>query len=710
MKISLNKFFYFLLPFTIAVLLQFLPLTNTTGFEFSFLMSLTLFIAGGLLNFEMDRIKKSTEIQLTILFILFIPLFVSLFSNLLISPCPISSDAFFYSIISIPAFFFGYIIGKILKTTLPRFQRLFFLIIFIVLLFISLIEFYFLPQIYFFNPIFGYFPGTIYDENIQITFSLILYRILNIFFFAVVYFYFSKYPHKKVQHAIRIFFAIIIWFGILKGTFGFVTTDSRIENELSYHLESPHFKIYADNEIKYNEKSLIDLHEFYYKEVATALRIQNDIKIKSYIFKNRSQKKKLFGSENADVAKPWLRQIYLDENSFEGTLKHELVHILAGQFGSGPFKVSGNLNPALIEGIAMAVENDYDGNDIDYPVKLALYSGYKISIADLFEGLNFFTYSSSTSYLFAGSFIKYLLQHYEVEKVKELYNTGSFSDSFSKDINSFEEKYYSYLENLPYKLNKATANLYFGRKPLLKKICPRFAARKLQKADEKFFEKEYDDALKLYQSVFSYSHSYSSLSGMISANVKLGNYENALSLIRQNLSSFRNTSYFYNLELRGIDAAALNLETYFAKNYLDSLRQQNPSPAYFSETEFRNELLFQGKEIYEKYILGSSETRYKMLNSLWKREHNSVFLIKLLSYGLFLNKTVEIIHELKSVAASKIDFNTYEYSILSEFAFRFRELSLSEYFINNAIKQNTEPQRSTNLKEQFALINWSQKN
>ncbi|MDZ7763376.1 MAG: hypothetical protein U5K00_02965 [Melioribacteraceae bacterium] len=672
-------------------------------------MSLPLFISGGYFGIAPLKSYGLNKYGYYSL-VLFIPLIISMFANIFLSPCPLSSEILFYFVISIPAFFIGFVIGDAVTKFTKKVNRTLFIIIFVLLLLISLIEFYFLPQIYFFNPVFGYFPGTIYDEHIQLSFQLIIYRILNVLFFAGLFLFLRKKDKIEFKVVVFIILLMVLWFGCLKQSLGLITTENRIENQLSEKIETEHFEIFFDKTIGYNINSLKRLHEFYYKIIYDQLELKNEYKIKSYIFINRRQKKELFGSENADVAKPWLRQIYLNGENFQKTLKHELVHILAGEFGNAPFKVAGYINPSLIEGVAMAIENDYAGYNIDYLVKLAEQHGYQISISELFEGLNFFTNTSSASYLFSGSFVKYLIENYGIDKVKMFYKSGNFSQIFNKPIDHYENEFKNYIGKLDYPENPAAAQLYFGRKPLIKKICPRYAAKMLHKADEYFREGHYNEALKYYEDVFSYSGNYSSLNGMVFCNVQLEEYENALNLLIKNIKSFKNTSYFYILELRTSDIAILNSEVNLARSYLDSLIIQNPSTDYLVEAELRKLLLDFGIDIYKNFVISNAEERFNLLYDNWSDSNYTLLMNKLNQYSTGETKNQEL---LEMIDVSKIDTTNIGVITsleLSSSAFRLNMLTEAKKFIEYAIKHNKEKQIEPRLFEQYKLIQWSMQN
>ena len=705
---SLNKIYIFFavsIPFIFSVFLQFLPLTNTTGFEFSFLLSFPLFFSGGLIAIANPTQKiKHTSILIAVA----VPFFISLGSNLFFSVCPIGIDFLFYFVISIPALIIGYLWGIFIYNNMPyvRFGYLF--VSFQILLIFPFLEFYFLPQIYFYNPVFGYFPGTIYDQHIALTWDLILYRVLIIFLFYL----FSKMNCSKKEKSYRSLIVItiffVVWFMILKPWFGFSTTESKIESKLTQVLRTDHFEIFTDEEIKYDTTSLKNLHEFYYAVIDSQLALEKDVKIKSYIFKNRRQKKELFGSENADVAKPWMKQIYLDEQNFTRSLKHELAHILSGEFGNKPFDIAANINPSLIEGIAMAVENNYDDKDIDYIVSLAVDAGYSTELTQLFAGLNFFGSVSSKSYLYAGSFIKYLMNKYGIEPVKKLYKDGDFLSSIGKSIDELEIEYNTYLKSLNYIPNEETAKLYFGMQPLIKKTCPRVAARVEREGWEFYYAKKYDDALEKFEFVFNSTNSYASLNGMLLSKIQLGDYKTALNLAEENLSIFENTSYFYNLELRIADLSILNSDSLKAIDTIEKLLKQNPSVNYFNEAVMRNFLIKRGVEYYTEFLLADSQKRILMLNVFIDNEDFDSVIPEIIEYSKNIDEGIEAVENILSkYSPSNNREGIYAALKLSEYFYSLGVLNKAEYYSGFAYTNNESPEFNAIVRENYNLIEWS---
>lgn len=701
---------YFLISILITIILsialQFFPLVNVTGYEFSLVMTLPLFLIGG--GYAIIKHKSSFD-KIFLSIGLFLPLIISIISNVLFSICPLSSDIFFYFILSIPSFIIGLVSGKIIAGYFNRFNGLILFFLFLFLLGMTFVEFCFRPQIYFYNPIFGYFPGTMFDENISITIDLILYRILIIGIFFFCYYLIKKFNLSLIKFTFITCLILFLWMIHLKPLFGFGTNEKNIKSELGQEIKTEHFSIYTDPGITYDTVALKFLHEFYYQEIKNKLQIKDDIKITSFIFKNRVQKKKLFGSENADVAKPWLKQIYLDENSFTHSLKHEIVHILAGTFGNYPFKVAKNLNPALIEGVAMAIENNFDELDIDFIAATALKNNYGMEIKKLFSGYNFFGNLSSASYVFSGSFMKYLLNTFGAEKFKQVYKNGDFEEVYAKPFNELQNNYLDYISVKNFKSDKDIAQLYFGRQPLIKRTCPRLTARLETDAWQYFIQKEFQAALELFIYVHESSGSYSSLNGILLTKIQIEEFGSALELAEEKLKAFSNTSYFYNLNLRCADIAILTSDSSKSKHYIKQLRKSQPSIYYYNESVIRNTLLNKGMKTYQSYLLGDNVVKYELLEKLKKDSTNlSSIIPKLVELTRLTQKTVadlEVI--LHNKYFTKSDETVYAYYKLAEFFFSLGLFDKARIYSDLALLLNERLEFVNIVEEQNKLINYS---
>lgn len=702
----------------VAIFAQTLPLVQVLNFEFSFLFSIISFLASGILTIYYLRKFKTFGMLLAIirmkyryyLLLLIAPLLISLVSNLLFQICPIWDGILYFLVIVIPAFYFGLVTGAFSFWSNIKFSYLIFGCIFLLLAISPIIEFYIYPQVYFFNVIVGIIPGTIYDEEILISSKLIIFRIIQIVIFTSLIYSIIKAGNinrKNRNLYILIAGAGAILFFLLKPYFGFAITKYDLYKNLNRGILSPSYMIRFTDNLTSNSRKLLTLEHFYYlKEIEQKTKLKRPKNIVSYIYKDRNQKGELFGSKAANVAKPWMNEIYLDYNSVENTLEHELTHLFAAQIGSTPFKIADGYNMAMLEGYAMAIEGNYSGYDIHYMALLAKESGYNFNIPELFSRFNFFGQTSSLSYITAGSFVKYLIEIYGIEKVNLIYQDLDFYEYLGKNLGELSTEFVKYLEALDYPINEHRANLFFGRNPITQKVCPRSVSKEINAAWKLYREKSYSLSRRSFHIIFNYSNSYSALVGILYSNNKLGLYPKSLALLESKISKFDGTSSYYSALLNLGDQLALNNNFERAISIYKSLSEFNPTEKYKNLAEIRIRLI--NEDVISKYLSGSDFDKYGILKSLNNEKlfDASIPIMIELSERLEENfSTFSSFLEGKNI--EKISSNSaYE---ISKYLMRNLEFEKSLEFAEMSVQNCNENFRLSILKSHRKKIEWFSK-
>ncbi|VAX15967.1 hypothetical protein MNBD_IGNAVI01-881 [hydrothermal vent metagenome] len=707
----------------ISLFFQTLPLVSTLNFEFAASSAILLFISCGLLTIYFLRKYKNLGVLLPMvltkyklyLWLLFIPLIISIIFNLLFQQCPIRDGMIFYAVITIPAFYFGFVCGVFSFFINKKISYLLFIGSFLIFVIIPLFEFYFNPQIYFYNPIIGLFPGTIYDEEISISNTLLFYRFLNVIFFSILLYFTIKIGNKK-NFKRYIFLAslvvsIIVWISV-KPLLGFASTNNSIEKILKGETLSPNYKIVYPINVNIDKKRLFVLeHEYYYQTLKRKTDLTPSNLITSFIFENADQKGKLFGTKAANVAKPWQSQIYIDQYTLDNTLEHELTHIFAAEIGSTILKITPDFNFALLEGYAMAMENDYSGFDIDYLAYLANKSDYKINLENLFSKLNFFGSASSLSYIYAGSFIKYLVKEYGIKPVNEIYQDLDFQKHVGKDLKQLNIEYSSYLDSLNYPVNINRANYFFGYKPLIKKVCPREVAAGLKKAWQEYSGEKYISAKEKFHEVYSYSNSYSALAGIIYCNTRLGMEQESKEMLEKSLKDYEGTSSYFSALLQFGDQLILTNEIRKANSVYTVLANMKPTINYFNLAITRKALIIKNEKLASDYIRGSDFDKYSILKRLNNDElfEPSIPIMVKLSQRLNENSDLfEVYLDSKQNLDEAISSNTA--FVLSKYFYQNYKFIKALHYAELSIEKCKEGFRISILKAHKDKIEWIIKN
>lgn len=717
------KIFFFIFA-SFNLLLTFLPLTKTLGYEFSVINSFILFMVGGLhviINhqkfFLIDVKVFLLKNKFFIISSIVIPFLIGFLSSILNSNCPIKGGVLFYLIISIPSLFIGGALGCFCIAISRKYSLYLFIIISLVLILSPLIEFFYNPQIYFYNPVFGYFPGTIYDEDLRVDHLLIIYRTFNIAFFILV-FYSARIiidNNNRIKKVFIVFVLLMIsiTFSILKPKLLFASDNNRIEKELASMISTNNFRIHLPDSLQKDKDNrfIVLLHEYYLDQIKIQLNSGFRNKIDSYLFAGKKSKRELIGSGNADIAKPWLNQIYLNYYNQGETLKHEIVHILAGEFGSTPFRVSADFNPAMIEGLAMSIENNYDEYPVHYMAKLAFKAGYKYSIEKLFSGVNFFSQISSISYIYAGSFLKYLEDKFGISKIKYLYEVNDFQRVYGKNLTELAKLHELFLESYNIEFNRNIAQFYFGGVSIFKKYCPRMAASDVNRAWELYQNKNYSEALDLFKNIYNYSNSYQSLLGIVSSYLVEQKYIKAEKFLSNQIVNFRTSQYFFNLELILADLQIQTHQFIKGNSLYDSLIVQNPHIAFANEVLIRKTILQEGIDSLKNYFKYNRKLRLQKLLSLNSKGIKYFSIPALIKLSVKDNSGLDsLITDLKSKIIVNDISSSYAAMEISKYALKNLDFETAQYFAVKSLDFRTDDNRDFMVIENLRMVNWFKNN
>lgn len=690
-----------------SILLINLPLTEYFSFEYALLIGLStslllsvygvrIFKNEGLVDYKVFSIK--TFIFASVLFLL--PIIIAVINSLLKGNCPFFDGIPFYLTIVIPAIFIGRGMSVLAICGYRKHPLIILIIITFIILSIPFAEIVFNPQVYFYNPLIAYFPGNIYDESITVTIRFLIYRILNLLFFeSIVFFFFQSRFNEKKKGIRTITYSLLLSgiFIILSPFTGFSTTQTVLKDKLQRVENTKHFCFHysgsmSEGELDYLKKSA----EYYYEELKEYYKTEPKKKINAFIFNNGTDKKEIFGAGNADVAKPWLEQIYLSKESMHQTLKHEISHVFTAEFGKYIFKVADMFNPAMIEGIASASDDFYDDYELHYLVRTGYKNGFEINIKKIFTGLNFFGYSSTSSYLSSGSFVKYLVDKYGIDKFKKLYSDIDYNRYYDKNLSELNDEYISYLMKDSVIGTKTRAKYYYGRTGLMQKVCPRYLSNKTDEVYDDISKHEYIKAKSLISDLEKNNRSWLLTYGKSICFEKLGQYEDGTKYLREKIKDFSGTAYESIINLRRADLLILNNETDIATQIYKNLINTKPAHRLYFPV-FLRIMLMNDISLLRNYIRGEDSEKLSILRKLFN-DNGAICLIPLiieLSRNLNQKELQYMYDKLKSLTIK----NEYEqYAI-----YRLANFSLESGDKNN-VKLLVEKIEEFSTGSEFSLV------
>lgn len=450
-----------------SIALTFFPLTGVLGYEYAvvsaFLLSfICMFISVEITNstyYKFNSSAKQNELLTKPILINFPLLLVNFLIGLVSSfykrDCDIGSGIAFYLLIPLVTCIFSTSIGVLSSILFKRRGFIAGPLILISIIIYSLWTFYGQIHIFFYNAIIGYFPGSLYDKSIPITSSLIIYRTVillwSLLVFALVLII-NELNKKKLNLFLVLtsisLMSLLTFAHFKQEDFGLKYSREYIKQTLlSETYETDHFLIhYAPGSKAAKEIKLIaDDHEWRYKEVSSYLEVDMNYKVNSYLYPDKESRKKYIGSFGASFANPIHKEVHQVYTSFPiQNLRHEIVHIISSELGSGLTKISPQMG--LTEGIAVAVDWPINRLDMHKSAKFLLLDTKLSKNLKNFLDFRFWFYPQSVSYVLMGSYCRYLIDFSGIEKFKEYYKTGD-PEVYGKSTDQLITSWVEFLHN-----------------------------------------------------------------------------------------------------------------------------------------------------------------------------------------------------------------------------------------------------------------------
>jgi hypothetical protein len=216
------------------------------------------------------------------------------------------------------------------------------------------------------------------------------------------------------------------------------------------------------------------------------------------MFPSSPVKKDLVGAGNTLYAKPWQREIFVQNDRFPAFhLRHELAHVFAAGFGDPVFGVSftwtfplPRLASGLIEGVAEAADyGDPDGRSTIHQEAQAMIAAGQAPPLRSVIGAGFSTQSGARAYTLAGSFCHFLLRERGPERLRALYRSaGDFAGVYGQPLEALEAKWRAFLAQQPLdRKERARAEERFRRPAIFQKVCARELAARVADARARMF-------------------------------------------------------------------------------------------------------------------------------------------------------------------------------------------------------------------------------
>jgi hypothetical protein len=198
---------------------------------------------------------------------------------------------------------------------------------------------------------------------------------------------------------------------------------------------------------------IIQLKKKHYQKILSFLNLKNDQIIRYYLYPTLKDKLKLMGDDSpgnsiwekfelidgiSKTNKFEIHAVYNDDCKFIG--EHEDTHLLSLPWGLSIY--------LFCEGLSQFMEGNLFGRDIDEISKELMSRKELYSIRSLVDNKNWDDVRPRIIYPQAGSFSRFLINNYGLDKYKKVYQKLSRLNAFEENLKIIESSYEKSIEEL----------------------------------------------------------------------------------------------------------------------------------------------------------------------------------------------------------------------------------------------------------------------
>jgi tetratricopeptide (TPR) repeat protein len=355
------------------------------------------------------------------------------------------------------------------------------------------------PGIFAFGHMFGYFPGTLYDRQIDVPSAWYTMRALTVLIGAGLWTFValardaesSRFSAARLtQHPLWSGAIVILALAAAQmarhsHALGLTTSSGHVARTLGLTIEAQRCRVVVPSELSRHEAhGLAEECELRISQHERALGVRETEQITAYFFRSPAEKRALMGAARVYIAKPWRREAYLQLGGLpHPVLAHELAHVVARHASGGLFGVPGKLfgivpEPTLVEGLAVALEPvSRDELTPHQWARAAKAAKVAPPLAQLL-GPRFLAQNQALAYTLAGSFLRYVFDTYGAAKVRSLYRSGDVQSTLGRSFAELERSWEAALANEPLPAQaEALARQRFERPGVFSQVCPHLVER-----------------------------------------------------------------------------------------------------------------------------------------------------------------------------------------------------------------------------------------
>jgi hypothetical protein len=371
------------------------------------------------------------------------------------------------------------------------------------------------PAAFLFDPVLGAWPGPLYDEALPVDARLLLFR-GEAAAWAAAAIALAEGAARARRAGLRAAATPMVVLALAAGAAGaaratrdaFLLSGERegIARALGGRREGPRCTILlpAEKPAPAADALLADC-EFHVADLARALGLGAPPRVTVHVYRSPAEKRRLVGAAATEFAKPWLAEVHVvDAPAPHPSLRHELVHAVAGAIAAGPLRipVRAGIVPSagLLEGLAVALEIPRGDWTVHEWSRAARELGLLPDVAAIVGPAGFWTQAPARAYTASGSFLAFLLERHGPAKVARAYRDGDVAAALGAPLESLVAEWQAFLDGVAVPPGlEAAARARLGRKSLFARRCAREAAALAADASAAAGTGRADEACRLWR-------------------------------------------------------------------------------------------------------------------------------------------------------------------------------------------------------------------
>jgi tetratricopeptide (TPR) repeat protein len=360
------------------------------------------------------------------------------------------------------------------------------------------------PMVFAFDPFFGVFSGPLYDTVVSVVDRLLSYRqgtVATLMAVTLGATLLDRVPADGLRAvlfarpgtaALAVTAALLSLAHSASGPrLGHWSTAASIEEALGGHYLGKRCDVVHARAMSERDVALFTRDcDGAVAQVERYFGARGPEHIRVFLFSNEGEKGWLMGASHTYIAKPWRREVYVQQAPYpHPVIAHELAHVIAGSFASGPFRVAGPLggwlpDPGRIEGFAVAAAPDETDELTDLEWAATMHKlGILPPLRAVFQ-LEFLGITASKAYTVAGAFVGFMRDRYGAQAIRRWYAGATLPEvTGGKDLAALDADFRKALAALKVTSRaEGTAKVRFERAPFFARRCPRIVDRTLAEA------------------------------------------------------------------------------------------------------------------------------------------------------------------------------------------------------------------------------------